>query len=119
MKDTFDIHDWKRRMVAEVASDRLDFLQNSPESVYILLDTYQEGEAQFTGVSLTEKGINKLKEFVIDRFNITAPEELAMLKIHQVPLDSYFKLRVTVDKQVDKDREVARKAFADLDKSKS
>lgn len=84
----------------EVSSEREEFLQNSPESIYILLDTFQEDEAQFTGASLTLKGINKLKQFVIDRFSISEPEELAQLKIHQVPLDTYFKLRQEVDKEV-------------------
>ena len=84
----------------EVSSGREEFLQDSPESIFILLDTFQEDEAQFTGASLTQKGINKLKQFVIDRFNITEPEELAQLKIHQVPLDTYFKLRQKVDQDV-------------------
>lgn len=84
----------------EVNSDREEFLQDSPETVFVLLDTFQEDEAQFTGVSLTQKGINKLKQYVIDRFKITEPEELAQLKIHQVPLDTYFKLRQKVDQDV-------------------
>lgn len=87
-------------ILKEVSSDREEFLQDSPETVFVLLDTFQEDEAQFTGVSLTQKGINKLKQYVIDRFQITEPEELAQLKIHQVPLDTYFKLRQKVDQDV-------------------
>lgn len=87
-------------IINEVSSEREEFLQDSPESIYILLDTFQEDEAQFTGASLTEKGINKLKQFVIDRFQINEPEELEQLKIHQVPLDTYFKLRQKVDQDV-------------------
>lgn len=93
-------------IINEVSSDREEFLQDSPETVFVLLDTFQEDEAQFTGVSLTEKGINKLKQYVIDRFQITEPEELEQLKIHQVPLDTYFKLRQEVDQQ-------AKAAFGD------
>lgn len=100
--DNFNIHSWRAslREVKEVSSDREKYLQDSPESIYILLDTFQEDEAQFTGASLTQQGINKLKQFVIDRFSITEPEELEQLKIHQVPLDTYFKLRQEVDKEV-------------------
>ena len=87
-------------IINEVSSDREEFLQDSPETIFVLLDTFQEDEAQFTGVSLTRKGINKLKQYVIDRFQITEPEELAQLKIHQVPLDTYFKLRQKVDQEV-------------------
>jgi hypothetical protein len=97
--ENFNIHNWKASL-REVNSDREQFLQDSPESIYILLDTFQEDQAQFTGASLTLKGINKLKDFVIDRFTITDPEELEQLKIHQVPLDTYFKLRQEVDKEV-------------------
>ena len=93
-------------IINEVSSEREEFLQDSPETVFVLLDTFQEDEAQFTGVSLTQKGINKLKQYVIDRFQITEPEELAQLKIHQVPLDTYFKLRQEVDQQ-------AKAAFGD------
>lgn len=98
--DNFNVHNWRAKLLREVSSDREQYLQDSPESIYILLDTFQEDEAQFTGASLTLKGINKLKDFVIDRFTITDPDELAMLKIHQVPLDTYFKLRQEVDKEV-------------------
>tara|TARA_R110000824_G_C15134792_1_gene669403 strand:+ start:187 stop:492 length:306 start_codon:yes stop_codon:yes gene_type:complete len=94
------------KTLLEVASDREEFLDDSLESIYVLLDTFQEDEAQFTGASLTEKGINKLKQYVIDRFKITVPEEIAMLKIHQVPLDTYFKLRQKVDQE-------AKAAFGD------
>ena len=93
-------------IINEVSSEREEFLQDSPETVFVLLDTFQEDEAQFTGVSLTQKGINKLKQYVIDRFQITEPEELEQLKIHQVPLDTYFKLRQEVDQQ-------AKAAFGD------
>ena len=93
-------------IINEVDSDREDFLKDSLESIYVLLDTFQEDEAQFTGASLTEKGINKLKQYVIDRFKITLPEEIAQLKIHQVPLDTYFKLRQKVDQE-------AKAAFGD------
>lgn len=86
-------------IINEVDSDREEFLKDSLESIYVLLDTFQEDEAQFTGASLTEKGINKLKQYVIDRFKITLPEEIAQLKIHQVPLDTYFKLRQKVDQE--------------------
>ena len=94
------------KTLLEVASDREEFLDDSLESIYVLLDTFQEDEAQFTGASLTEKGINKLKQYVIDRFKITVPEEIALLKIHQVPLDTYFKLRQKVDQE-------AKAAFGD------
>ena len=94
------------KTLLEVDKDREEFLKDSLESIYVLLDTFQEDEAQFTGASLTEKGINKLKQYVIDRFKITLPEEIAQLKIHQVPLDTYFKLRQKVDQE-------AKDAFGD------
>ena len=94
------------KTLLEVDGDREEFLKDSLESIYVLLDTFQEDEAQFTGASLTEKGINKLKQYVIDRFKITLPEEIAQLKIHQVPLDTYFKLRQKVDQE-------AKDAFGD------
>jgi len=94
------------KALLEVDKDREEFLKDSLESIYVLLDTFQEDEAQFTGASLTEKGINKLKQYVIDRFKITLPEEIAQLKIHQVPLDTYFKLRQKVDQE-------AKDAFGD------
>lgn len=98
--ENFNIHNWRASLLSEVSRDREQFLENSPESIYILLDTFQEDEAQFTGASLTQQGINKLKQFVIDRFKINNPEELEQLKIHQIPLDTYFKLRQEVDKEV-------------------
>lgn len=81
-------------------------LEGKVQTVWIVLDTFQGDEAQFTGASLTKKGAEKLKQFVIDRFNIIEPEELNQLKIYEVPLDRYFEEREKIDKQ-------ARDAFKD------
>jgi len=70
------------------------------ETAWILLDTFQDGEAQFTSVSKTKEDAEKMKQFVIDRFNITSEEDLANLKIFEVPYDTYFEKREEVDKSV-------------------
>lgn len=74
-------------------------LEGKVQTIWIVLDTYQSGEAQFTGASLTKKGAEKLKQFIIDRFNVTEPSEIAQLKIYEVPLDRYFEEREKLDKQ--------------------
>lgn len=71
------------------------------ETAWILLDTFQDGEAQFTSVSKTKEDAEKMKQFVIDRFDITSEEDLANLKIFEVTYDTYFEKREEVDKSVD------------------
>lgn len=74
--------------------------EEEKETAWILLDTFQDGEAQFTSVSKTKKDAEKMKQFVIDRFDITSEEDLANLKIFEVPYNTYFEKREEVDKLV-------------------
>lgn len=69
-------------------------------TMFVLLDTYQDGIYTFTGMSETRQGIERLKDKVIKRFNITKPEELEQLHIFEVPIDEYFDKRAELDVRI-------------------
>ena len=77
-----------------------EFEAEDKETMFVLLDTYQDGIYTFTGMSKTRKGIEDLKRYVIKRFKITKPEELENLHIFEVPIDEYFDMRAKLDDRI-------------------
>lgn len=77
-----------------------EFDADMKETIYVLLDTYQDGIYTFTGASKSEEGISRLRDKVIARFKITKPEELKELHVFEVPLDEYFDMRAKLDQRI-------------------
>lgn len=86
----FDISTWKKSFLLKEEVKK-------QETIFILLDSFQDEEAIFTGASKTEEGIEALKQAVIKKHNITEPEEIEQLRIYEVPLDTYFEKRKEAD----------------------
>lgn len=86
----FDISTWKKSFLLKEEAEK-------QETIFILLDSFQDEEAIFTGASKTKEGIEALKQSVIEKHNITDPEEIAQLHIYEVPLDTYFEKRKEAD----------------------
>ena len=86
----FDISTWKKSFLLKEEAEK-------QETIFILLDSFQDEEAIFTGASKTKEGIEALKQAVIKRHNITKPEEIEQLHIYEVPLDTYFEKRKEAD----------------------
>jgi hypothetical protein len=72
------------------------------DTIWVLLDTFQGEEQIFTGASRTREGIEKLKQYVINRYSITKKEQLDQLKIFEVPLDTFFYKRLELDREIDR-----------------
>lgn len=70
------------------------------ETVWVLLDTFQSDDEVFTGVSKTREGIERLKNYVINRYKITDMDQLSQLHIYEVPLDTFFEKRIQLDKKI-------------------
>jgi selenocysteine-specific translation elongation factor len=89
--ENFNISNWKKDFLLKEEAEP------KKETIFVLLDTFQDEEAIFTGASKTKEGIEALKQAVMDRHNITDPEEIAQLHIYEVPLDTYFEKRKEAD----------------------
>lgn len=93
MKDAFDIYKWRRDVLLKEEQNP----EPEKETVFILLDTLQDEESVFTGISKTKEGIEALKQSVIELHNIQDPVEISMLKVYEVPFDEYFQVRKETD----------------------